>query len=164
MWILLLTTVLNIFLVKSVDPKYGLYLTASVNKTSPIVAGDVLNITFTIWLRRGGTGFIGVNDPKLQIKISNNAIISAVPTEVSINVVEEESCSASTSRKLVSEEIVTNISIIASTSSAGSCTWSMCQAISPMWSRISSLHCIGSLPEAGGQLAISVLCSEYGGR
>jgi len=120
MWILLLTTVLNIFLVKSVDPKYGLYLTASVNKTSPIVAGDVLNITFTIWLGRGGTGFIGVNDPKLQIKVSNKAIISAVPTEVSINVVEEESCSASTSIKLVSEEIVTNISIIASTSSAGS--------------------------------------------
>ena len=34
-----------------------------------IQEGDSVNITFFIWLQRGGTGFIGVEQPRLEFNI-----------------------------------------------------------------------------------------------
>ena len=88
---------------------------------SDIEEGGSLDITFLIWLKRGGTGFIGVEQPRLEFKIveGEENLIKA-PAQINLEIKEEESCSAADSRKLIqTEELVTNVTISVKTRSPG---------------------------------------------
>lgn len=99
----------------------GLFATIGSSNQADIQEGESLNITFLIWLKRGGTGFIGVRQPRLDFNIveGEDNLLKA-PDQINLNIKEEESCSVADSRKLIqTEELVTNVTISVKTRSPG---------------------------------------------
>ena len=88
---------------------------------SDIQEGESINITFLIWLQRGGTGFIGVDQPQLEFNIiEGKEHLFKAPDNINLDVNLEESCSAADSGKNIrTEELVTNVTISVKTTSPG---------------------------------------------
>ena len=86
-----------------------------------IQEGDSVTITFLIWLRRRGTGFIGVEHPQIEFKIiEGKEHILEAPGNINLDIAEEDSCSAADSGKVIkTEDLVANVTISVMTTSPG---------------------------------------------
>ena len=86
-----------------------------------IQEGDSVNITFFIWRQRGGTGFIDVEQPRLEFNImEGKEHLLKAPDQINLGIKDEESCSAADSGKSVpTEELVTNVTISIKTTFPG---------------------------------------------
>ena len=86
-----------------------------------IQEGDSVNITIFIWLQRGGTGFIGVEQPRLEFNfMEGKEHLLVAPDQINLGIKDEGSCSAADSGKSIpTEELVTNVTISIKTTFPG---------------------------------------------
>ena len=102
--------------------KSGLVLRVQQDVTTMVVVdGHFLNISYELFLKRGGTGFIGIEDPKVFFKVTDEEHIDQAPGPIKIDVPEQESCPASSHNIEVSEELVTNFTVSFRFKSPGQC-------------------------------------------
>ena len=102
--------------------KSGLYLKVNQDVTTAVVVnGELFNVSFELFLKRGGTGFIGVENPKMMFKVSEEDHVDKVPDPIKIDVPEEESCSAASTSNKETVELVTNFTVSFRFKSPGRC-------------------------------------------
>ena len=117
----LIFLVLFVMMIAVETNKSGLLLKVHEDVTSAVVVdGVLLNISFELYLKRGGTGFIGVEDPTIMFKVTEEDHVDKVPDRIKIDVPEEESCSASSHNK-EAYEFVTNFTVFIRFKSPGQC-------------------------------------------
>ena len=105
----------------TIDYKSGLYLRLENDvRHFDLSRGGTTNITFWLVLRRGGTGLLGVREPRLVFGVEGGEHLRQVPQPLIINLQEEqESCSASDSRAKPPEEILAKLNLSLTAVSAG---------------------------------------------
>ena len=97
----------------TIDYKSGLYLRLENDvRHFDLSRGATANITFWLVLRRGGTGLLGVREPRLVFGVEGGEHLRQVPQPLIINLQEEqESCSASDSGAKPAEEILAKLNL-----------------------------------------------------
>ena len=90
----------------------GLYLKLNdFENVNTVTVGQTLNITYSILMKRGGIGFIGVPKPQLLFSVEGVEHLKTVPDNIDIEVTEEEGCAANQSSDHKSDQLVANVTI-----------------------------------------------------
>lgn len=84
-----------------------------------MLRGTAGNISYVVWLLRGGTGLLGITDPRLVFEVEAGDGLVSVPQSLDIDYHPEESCQASSTRKVIKEEILLKMSLPVRAISAG---------------------------------------------
>ena len=84
-----------------------------------MLRGSAGNISYVVWLLRGGTGLLGITDPRLVFEVEAGDGLVSVPQSLDIDYQPEDSCQASGIRKVIKEEILLKLSLPLKAKSAG---------------------------------------------
>jgi len=104
----------------SLASKTGLEVTTKAN-AMVLVVGDTVNITFNLNLRRGGTGLIGIDKPRLVFSADKPNKLEAVPGDEIIDLPEEDSCPITSHSDTKTFEVLTNFTVSVKVVKAGRC-------------------------------------------
>ena len=96
----------------SLQMKTGLSLsTTNDSKDLFLVVGDRVSLSYSLLLRKGGTGLIGIKNQRIIFNIDNSDNLEKVPDEEIIDLPEEESCPASEMKDTEIFEVLTNFTV-----------------------------------------------------
>ena len=102
------------------DYRSGLSVRLENEKRSvEMLSGSSANVSYVLWLRRGGTGLLGVTGPRLLFTVEGGDRLLSVPQYLDIQHKEEESCRASPSKHRQAEEILLRLSLPLTARTAG---------------------------------------------
>ena len=103
------------------DYRSGLSVRLENEKRSvEMLSGSSVNISYVLWLRRGGTGLLGVTGPRLLFSVEGGDRLLSVPQSLDIqHKEEEETCQASQSKHRQTEEILLRLSLPLTARTAG---------------------------------------------
>ena len=104
---------LSLILIQNVlTMESGLYLKLSgCDIENTVTVGQTLNVTYTILMKRGGIGFIGVTNPQLVFKVKGVEHLNTVPDRINIDIEDQEGCDAAQSGDHKTDEVVANVTI-----------------------------------------------------
>ena len=104
----------------SLQMKTGLSLstTNDLKDLFPVV-GDRFSLSYSLLLRKGGTGLIGIKNQQIIFNVDNSDNLEKVPDGEVIDLPEEESCPASDMKDAKLAEVLTNFTVVVKAIKAG---------------------------------------------